>query len=141
MAVSSPVWAVNVPDSGRASCRSMPYTCYRGEMHMFSDNACVHVCAHGTIVTSCSWVDRLARKVLQLPVFSRFRECWLPAQHDTQDQGQVARWQEQPDKLATFGKSQSSDLPVPSTLLPSCIADVLIPFFHGQWVSHRARFL
>ena len=114
---------------------------YRGELYMFCDNASVQVCAHGTIVTTHSWVDRLARKVLQLPVFGRVRECWLPAQHDTQDQGQAAWWQAQSDTLATFGKSHPSDVPLPWSSLLSCMADVLIPFFHGQNVFHRARFL
>ena len=47
----------------------------RGELYMFCDNASVQVSAHSTIVTTQSWVDRLARKLLQLPVFSKVREC------------------------------------------------------------------
>ena len=30
---------------------------YIGELYMFSGNVSVHVCAHGTIVTTHSWVD------------------------------------------------------------------------------------
>ena len=56
---------------------------YRGELYMFCDNASMQVCAHGSIVTTHSWVDQLARKVLHIPVFSKIRECWLPAQHDS----------------------------------------------------------
>ena len=114
---------------------------YRGELYMFYDDTSVQMCAYGSIVTTHSWVDRLARKVLQLPVYSGICECWLPAQHGSQDQGQAARWQAQSDKLATFGKSQTSDGPLPWSLLMSGIADVLILFFCGQCVFHRARFL
>ena len=113
----------------------------RGELYMFCDNASLQVSAHSTIVTTQSWVDRLARKVLQLPVFSKVRECWLPAQHDTHDQGQAARWQAQSDALATFAKSHPSAVPLPWSLLLSCEADVLIPFFQDRCVFHRARFL
>ena len=73
-------------------------------------------------------------------MLSRVRECWLPAQHDTQDQGSAARWQALSDTLATFGKSHRFDAPLPWSTLMSYIANVLVPFFHGQCVFHRARF-
>ena len=113
----------------------------RGELYLFCDNASVQVSVHRTVLHSQSWVDRLARHVLQLPVFSRVRECWLPAQHDTQDTGQAAQWQARTDELATFGKSHPDDVPLPWSLFCPFIADALVPFFQDRCVFHRARFL
>ena len=69
--------------------------------------------AYFTVVHTHNWIDRFAKYVLQLNVWDRVWECWIPAEHDSHDQGQAAVWQREADRLAIFAKDHPELMQLP----------------------------
>ena len=115
---------------------------YRGRVYILCDNASVHVSVRESAPLCQCWIDRFAKVVLQLSVFARACEIWLPAQHDSQDTGLAAGWQQESDELATSGQQNLDVSPLPWFTLSALWDDPPLVLFYSQaLVFWRSAFL
>ena len=77
----------------------------------------VQLCHFSRLLRAATWFDRLAKWVFQKPVAQLVTEFWLPAKHDSGDQGVVAERQKQADVAATRGLDDPDRYPVPWDVL------------------------
>ena len=86
---------------------------YRGHICAICDNSALFLKGFRQAVRLTGWVDRWAKSVLVWLPVSRYREYWIPAQHDTGDMSLAAQWQKVVDGLATSGLQSPEAFPVP----------------------------
>jgi hypothetical protein len=107
---------------------------FAGQVILLCDNAAVQICGFTQWVRTVPWLDRWAKQVLMLPIWSRVQEGWLQAQHDSHLGGCASHWQRRADFLASWGAVHWSSHGIPLCCLLSEMEDPPAVLFRQQAV-------